>query len=98
MKQLKVVAGTCGKGQSEQHSPSHDSPLPTGLGPSVLVQFMQPFQILLLTNLSSLSFHRSSSRSMLNPTELTALSKSIALFLPSCCSYCLQHLSLPSPC
>ena len=94
---VKIVAGTYGKGQSEQHSPSHDSPLPTGLGPSVLVQLAEPFQISLLPNCSSLSFHRSSSRSMLNPTELTALSKLITLFLLSCCSYCLQHFFLPLP-
>ena len=80
---VKIVAGTYGKGQSEQHSPSHDSLLPTGLGPSVLVQLTQPFQISLLPNFSSLGFHRSSSRSMLNPTELTALSKLITLFLLS---------------
>lgn len=46
------------------------------------VQLTQPFQISLLPNLSSLSFHHLSSQLILNPTELTGVSKSIALPSP----------------
>lgn len=84
-KQLKIVPGTCLKGQREQQCPSRDSQVPTGLGPSILVQLTQSFQILLLPNLSSLGFHRFFSRwsMLLNPTELMAFPRFITLFLAS---------------
>lgn len=46
------------------------------------VQLTQPFQISLLPNLSSLSFHHLSSQFILNPTELTGVSKSITFPSP----------------
>lgn len=61
------------------------------------VQLIQPFQISLLPNLSSLSFHHLSSQFILNPTELTVVSKSITFPSPHAVLAVFDHHHPPTP-